>query len=85
MTKAEKRLDAIRNNPNDVRFEDLCGAAVASGFVHVRTNASHRIYRHPDHPEEMLNLQPGPNGKAKPYQVIQFLKAHDRLFPEQDL
>jgi predicted RNA binding protein YcfA (HicA-like mRNA interferase family) len=83
MSQAEKRLEAIRNNPKNVDFDELCWAATRSGFVLERTSGSHRIFRHPDDPEEMLDLQPGRDGKAKPYQVKDFLEALDRLFPEQ--
>lgn len=85
MSKAEKRLDAIRNNPRNVAFGDLCVAVLQAGFRHVRTKGDHQIYRHADHPEEMLNLQPRPDGKAKYFQVLQFLAALDRMFPEEDL
>lgn len=84
MSKTEKRLDAIRDNPHDVAFGDLCAAVHSAGYELKRVNGSHRIYRHPLHPEEMLNLQPRHDGKAKHYQVVQFLDALDRLFPEQD-
>ncbi len=84
MSKAEKRLEAIRTNPKNVRFEDLCSAAERLGFVHERTSGSHHIFRHPGPPAETLDLQPGKDGKAKPYQVDDFLEAIDRLFPELD-
>jgi predicted RNA binding protein YcfA (HicA-like mRNA interferase family) len=85
MSKAEKRLEAIRANPNDVRFETLISVAERLGFVHLGTGGSHGQYRHPGPPPEHLTLQPRSDGKAKPYQVKQFLQAVDRLFEEQDL
>jgi predicted RNA binding protein YcfA (HicA-like mRNA interferase family) len=44
----------------------------AFGFSLSRVSGSHHIFTHPDVPE-LVNLQEV-NGKAKPYQVRQFLK-----------
>ncbi len=57
-----------RNNPADVRFSDLLGLIVALGWQSQRLTGSHRIFEHPIGAER-LNLQPGKDGKAKPYQV----------------
>ena len=44
------------------------------GFVLRRHKGSHRIYRHGGRSElPLVNLQEGPGGKAKPYQVRQVL------------
>lgn len=72
-----KTLAKARNNPADVRFSDLLGLVVALGWQPARTTGSHRIFRHPDDAEQ-LNLQPRPDGKAKPYQVRQVLDEIDR-------
>lgn len=56
----------------NVRFRDLTRLATACGFVEVRVAGSHRIFVHPDVPTP-LNLQ-DVGGKAKPYQVKQFLR-----------
>jgi predicted RNA binding protein YcfA (HicA-like mRNA interferase family) len=66
-------LERARNNPNDVRFSDLLTLVEAFGYTLARITGSHRIFEHPDAPT-VLNLQPGKSGKAKPYQVRQFLK-----------
>jgi predicted RNA binding protein YcfA (HicA-like mRNA interferase family) len=84
MSRREKRLEAIRNNPKDVRFDDLCACAASYGFIHDRTAGSHHIYRHEQPPHRMLDLQPGKDGKAKEYQVKDFLAALDDIFPELD-
>ena len=55
-----------------MRFSDLLTLAQAFGYAPLRQRGSHRILRHPDVPEA-LNIQPMGNGKAKPYQVRQFL------------
>jgi predicted RNA binding protein YcfA (HicA-like mRNA interferase family) len=72
-----KTLAKARNNPADVRFSDLLGLVVALGWQADRTSGSHQIFRHPLGAER-LNLQPGKDGKAKPYQVRQILDAIDR-------
>ncbi|MEM1210213.1 MAG: type II toxin-antitoxin system HicA family toxin, partial [Planctomycetota bacterium] len=53
----------------NVRFADLCGLLLALGFDE-RTKGSHHIFTR-DGVEEIVNLQPLPGGKAKPYQVKQ--------------
>ncbi len=37
-------LASIRNNPNDVRFEDACKVAEWLGFVHKGGKGSHRAF-----------------------------------------
>jgi len=43
------------------------------GFVQRRVRGSHHIFRHPNAPRS-FPIQPRPDGKAKPYQIQQFLK-----------
>lgn len=78
MSKRTKLLEAVRNNPRDVRFEDLVRLVLAVGFQFVRQTGSHAIYQHVEHPAELLNLQESKTGKAKPYQVEQVLAVIDR-------
>jgi predicted RNA binding protein YcfA (HicA-like mRNA interferase family) len=76
-----KLLQRIATNQANVRFGDLARLVEAFGFVLDRhSGTSHRIYKHPRHPDARLNLQPV-GGQAKPYQVRQFLK----LVEEYDL
>ncbi len=70
-------LEKARNNPTDVRFSDLVLLVEAAGFTLRGSEGSHRLYAHPDVPER-LNLQRGRDGKAKGYQVRQFLTVLDR-------
>ncbi|MEZ4709558.1 MAG: type II toxin-antitoxin system HicA family toxin [Caldilineaceae bacterium] len=67
-----KLLEKILRSPHNVSFSDLTLLAEAFGFVLSRTTGSHHIYSHPTTPK-LLNLQ-NQKGKAKPYQVRQFLK-----------
>jgi predicted RNA binding protein YcfA (HicA-like mRNA interferase family) len=45
MTKREKRLQKLRQNPNDVSFDDLRQALEAEGFVLDHTTGSHHVFR----------------------------------------
>ncbi len=74
----EKLLAKVRTNPRDVRFSDLVALAEALGERALRQRCSHRMFRHPKVPEA-LNIQPESNGKAKGYQVRQFLRYVDRF------
>jgi predicted RNA binding protein YcfA (HicA-like mRNA interferase family) len=53
----------------NIRFDDLRKLLKALGFDE-RTKGSHRIFTRAD-VEEIINLQPLPSGRAKPYQVRQ--------------
>jgi hypothetical protein len=78
MTKREKLLEEVRNNPRDVRFDDLVRLVKALGFSFDRQGgSSHAIYVHTNPAVPFLNLQEGKNGKAKPYQVEQVLALVD--------
>jgi len=70
----EKRkiYERLKRNPKDVRFESICRAAEVFGFRFRGGKGSHKIYVR-EGVREMLNLQ-NVGGKAKPYQVKQFLK-----------
>jgi len=75
----------LKRNPKDVRFEALCRAAELFCFRFRGGKRSHRIYVK-DGVREMLNFQ-NVKGKAKPYQVKQFLKVIERykLLEEEDV
>lgn len=65
-------FEELKRNPKNVRFERLCMIAKAFGFKFRGGKGSHRIYVK-EGIEEMLNFQ-NVGGKAKPYQVKQFIK-----------
>lgn len=71
MPSVQKQFTAIKNNPRNVDFRTLQRVATAFGFRLKRISGSHHIYQRPDVPLP-LNLQ-NVRGKAKPYQVRQFL------------
>ena len=55
MTKREKLLTGICNNPKAVRFDDACRAAELLGFKHKGGQGSHRVFARPGEPE-LLNF-----------------------------
>jgi predicted RNA binding protein YcfA (HicA-like mRNA interferase family) len=44
MTKREKRLKKIRNNPKNVRFKELEALLVDFDFEYERASGSHRLF-----------------------------------------
>jgi hypothetical protein len=71
--------EALKNNPKIVRFDYLCKSAEFFGFRNKGGKGSHNIYVR-EGIKEMLNFQ-DVKGKAKPYQVGQFLKIIDKYNP----
>jgi len=61
----------LKENPKNVRFEELCSAAELFGFKFREGKGSHRIFVK-EGVKEMLNFQ-NVKGWAKPYQVKQFI------------
>lgn len=72
MGKPERLFAKLKNNPQDVRFDEICKLAEAFGFRYKGGKGSHKVYSRKGIPE-ILNFQ-NIKGKAKPYQVRQFLK-----------
>ena len=72
MSKAEKLFDRIKNNPQNVRFDEICKMAEAFGFKYRGGKGSHKVYSRQGI-IEILNFQ-NVHGMAKPYQIKQFLK-----------
>lgn len=72
----KKLLLKIINNPNNVRFSELMKCVDFFGFNLDRINGSHHIFVNPRIPE-LLNLQ-NVKGKAKPYQIKQFVELIER-------
>lgn len=74
-----KLLQKACTAPQNLRFEEATKLAEQLGWEPVGGEGSHIVYRHPlagkirDKFPRPLNLQRGPNGKAKAYQVEQLL------------
>jgi hypothetical protein len=84
--RAIAEIEEWKLNPQKVRFERLCAIAEVFGFRFSRQRGSHKVYVR-DGVEEILNFQ-NVDGKAKPYQVKQFiaiLEKHKLLEGEDDV
>ena len=67
-----KLLQKVLSGSKNVRFGDVRTLMEAFGFQVVRVSGSHHIFAHPEVPE-LVNIQDR-KGKAKPYQIRQFLQ-----------
>jgi hypothetical protein len=74
----ESILSAMRSNPSNIRFSDLCKVCDEYFGDARQSGSSHRIYKTPWLGDPRVNIQ-NKKGKAKPYQVKQVLKAIDKL------
>ena len=72
MTKKEKLIASLRNNPKAVRFEDACTIAEWLGFIHKGGKGSHCAYSKKDE-LNILNFQ-NRNGYIPPYQARQLIE-----------
>jgi len=72
MSKHDKRIDTLLENPKAVRFEDACRIAEALGFQYKGGKGSHRTYGYQNEPI-LLNFQDH-NGYIKPYQARQLIE-----------
>jgi len=78
MGKIKDIIKQMGQNPQDVRFADLCKICDLY-FGQVRQkSSSHRIYKTPWQGDPRVNIQ-NHKGKAKAYQVKQVLRAIERL------
>ena len=74
--KRRKLLQKAISSPKNVRFDEMATLMEAFGFRLSRTKGSHHIFVHPE-VQELVNLQ-NVGGKAKPYQIRQFLRLVER-------
>ena len=74
--KPRKTLEKILFGSKNIRFDDLTALVLAFGFRLSRISGSHHIFTHPQ-VRELVNLQ-DVHGRAKPYQVRQFIKLVER-------
>jgi predicted RNA binding protein YcfA (HicA-like mRNA interferase family) len=74
--KPRKILTKALASPNNLRFGDFMKLVEAFGFELARVSGSHHIFEHLGAPE-LVNLQ-NHKGKAKAYQVRQFLELVER-------
>ena len=76
MSKIEKLLAKAKNNPDNIRFQEICNLAEYIGFKLKGGKGSHKVYSRKGI-TEILTLQ-DVNGMAKPYQVRQLLDIIER-------
>lgn len=72
MSKKRKLLEKILSGSKNIRFDDFLALLEAFDFALKRVSGSHHIFKHPDI-SDLLSVQPTKDGKAKPYQIRQFL------------
>ncbi len=69
--RKRKPLEKALAGSKNIRFNEMVALVEAFGFRLSRVSGSHHVFVHPQVPE-LVNLQ-SQGGKAKPYQVRQFL------------
>lgn len=72
--REDRLLERIRRKRQNVHFNDFVRLVEAMGFEEERQTGSHRIFAH--RCGAVLNLQ-NDHGRAKPYQIREFLNAVD--------
>jgi predicted RNA binding protein YcfA (HicA-like mRNA interferase family) len=78
MTTRQKRHEKIKNNPANVRFDEVITWLLSFGFVEREAKGSHKVFTHPAW-DGKLTLQ-NHRGDAKAYQVKQALKAIEEIY-----
>ena len=68
----------MRNNPNGVRFAELCKVCDHYFGQARHTSGSHRVYKTPWVGDPRVNIQSN-KGMSKAYRVKQVLKAIERM------
>jgi hypothetical protein len=77
MNKLDDLVAAMRQNPKNVRYGDLCRACDHYFGAPRQEGTSHRVYKTPWAGDPRVNIQ-NDKGKAKAYQVRQVLKAIEK-------
>ncbi|MBX7237029.1 MAG: hypothetical protein K1X65_21785 [Caldilineales bacterium] len=83
MAHIDDILAEMRQNPRGIRFRDLCQVCDFYFGTARQTGGSHRVYKTPWQGDPRVNIQEH-QGRAKPYQVRQVLKAIERLEADHD-
>jgi hypothetical protein len=78
MATIQETLNQMRNNPNNIRFNDLCKICNSYFGEPRQSGSSHRVYKTPWQGDPRVNIQ-NTKGKAKSYQVRQVLSAIERV------
>jgi predicted RNA binding protein YcfA (HicA-like mRNA interferase family) len=75
MSKAEKLLEKARNNHSGISFKEFETLLSQSKWMFDHQSGSHRVWYSPK--RSRLPVQPNKDGKAKGYQVKQFIERYD--------
>jgi predicted RNA binding protein YcfA (HicA-like mRNA interferase family) len=75
MGKKEKLLEKARRNPQGLRLAEFEALLEKCGWTFDHQTGSHRIWYSPK--GARISIQPMKDGKAKRYQVEQFLTVFD--------
>ena len=78
MASVESIVAKMRQNPQGIRFTDLCKVCDYYFGEPRQSGSSHRVYKTPWQGDPRVNIQ-NSKGNAKAYQVRQVLKAVDKL------
>ena len=78
MKNLAQKLTQFKNNPKDVKFNELCNVCDFYFGKPRQSGSSHRVYKTPWQGDPRVNIQSA-KGKAKAYQVKQVLKAIERM------
>ena len=78
MKNLAQKLTQFKNNPKDVKFNELCNVCDFYFGKPRQSGSSHRVYKTPWQGDPRVNVQ-NSKGKAKAYQVRQVLKAIERM------
>ncbi len=74
----KRLLQKVLSGSKNIKFNELVGLLEAMGFVRIRVNGSHQVFKHPN-VAELVNIQSA-HGEAKPYQVrqvVELIEAYD--------
>lgn len=82
MTRVEKILQQMRQEPANVDFNELLNVCRAYFGKARQSGSSHAIFKMPWPGDPRVNIQ-NAKGKGKPYQVRQVLQAIDKLEGKQ--
>ena len=83
MGKTEKLLDKARNSPSGLKMQNFETLLRRCNWVRMRQEGSHRLWYSPQ--SFRLPIQPRKDGKAKAYQVRQFLEQYDKEEKHEDI
>jgi hypothetical protein len=81
MSKLEELIQCMRENPQNVRFQDLTKVCEYYFGKPRQKGTSHMIYKTPWAGDPRVNIQ-NDKGKAKAYQVKQIMIAIERIMRE---